>query len=188
MLEAAIVFLIQNDQAKVRCRCEDRTASPNDDLHMPGGDLTPVPRTLGRRQMRMQHGHSIETGSEPLPRLRSQTDLGHQHDRLPTKLDHLLDGADVNFRFPTSRDAVHQERLVRIGFHMADDRIERHLLFGIQRQVFHPLFAGNLVRLLLNSLCRCDDQASLSQRRDWPSRAANGVRQLARRPVLGTAA
>ena len=62
--------------------------------------------------MRVQDGHMIETCAKALTRLRREANLRDQHDGLPTKFDHFLDGLNVDFCFTAASDPMQQECLV----------------------------------------------------------------------------
>ena len=109
LLEAALVLLVDDDQAESVRWSEDGTAGADDDLHLPRGDAPPVAAALGVAEMTVQHGDIAAAAAEPLHRLRSQADLRHQDQRLLPLLDGLLDGAEVDFRLAAAGDAVQQE-------------------------------------------------------------------------------
>ena len=93
----------------------------------------PVPLSSG--QVTVQNGHSVEPRAKPLPGLRREADLRHQHDRLPAEPNHFFNGADVDFRFATAGHAVNEQCLVPPGVQRREYRIERRLLVSVQMPV-----------------------------------------------------
>ena len=91
LLERAFMFLVNDDQPQPPRRREDRRAGAHDHFHLARRDALPVPMTLDVAQMAVQHGHPIKPPAEPADRLRSEADLGNQHDRLAAPGHDLLD-------------------------------------------------------------------------------------------------
>jgi len=164
--------------------CSSSAASTDDDLHVTGGDLLPVPGSLSGSQVRVQYGDAVESGSEALTGLWGEADFGDQDDRLPPVLNNLLNRADVDFGFATAGDAMEQKRLVCVGIDMMLNRGKGLLLFGIESQVVDSLFAGDLVCFLLHTTGGGDDQAFFAKCRDRADGAANGFGEFPSVPVL----
>ena len=145
LFERAVVLFVQYDQAEIGRRCKNRAASADDDLDIAGGNLLPVPGPLGGGQMRMQYRDAIKPGAESLPRLRGQADFGNQHDRLPTKLNHFLNRANVDFGFAAAGDPVHQESSMRVRFDVLADGLSASFLFRIENQIGRAFLGRDLV-------------------------------------------
>ncbi len=172
------MLFVDDDQSQLRRRGEDRAPRADHDLHAACGNLLPVPVPLGVGQMAMQDGDRIESATESANRLRRKTDLGDQHDRLPTIADHLANRLDINFRLAASSHAMQQHRAMLPRALQTQNRVERLLLIGIELQV---LFArGRFGRwdTLRLSLANCTDQAFLSQRGQGGRPAIGGLRQF----------
>ena len=91
LLERAFMLLVNDDEPQPPRRREDRRAGAHDHFHLTRRDALPVPMTLDVAQMTVQHGHPIKPPAEPADRLRSEADLGNQHDRLAAPGHDLLD-------------------------------------------------------------------------------------------------
>ena len=134
LLESRLVLLIQDHQAQVRHRGEDRTASADDHLHLAVGNPLPLPMPFGVAEVAVQHGHPLEPRAEPLQGLRREADFRDQHDRLPAETDHLLDGLDVDFRLAAAGNPVDQDGLLPPAVQGLEDRLEGRLLVVVE----HP--------------------------------------------------
>ena len=85
--------------------------------------------------MAVQHGHAFESRAEAGRCLRRQADLGHQYDGLPPETKHLGDRLDVHFGLAAAGDSVDQDGLLAVALKRLVNRIERHLLSGVQLQM-----------------------------------------------------
>ena len=95
LLVAGLVLFIDDDDAQVRHRREDRRARADDHLAWPLRDLLPVAVPLGGGQAAVEDRDALEAGGEAADGLRRQRDLRHQHDRLLALLDHLADALEI---------------------------------------------------------------------------------------------
>ena len=101
LLVRGIVFLIDDDQADVRRRCENRRSAPDDHLRPAGGDRMPVLMPLGVLEPRMQNRHAGKASGEAPHRLGREGNLRHEHDGPLARRDDFLNrGCRVRF-FPT---------------------------------------------------------------------------------------
>lgn len=106
LFERALVLLVQHHQPEVWCGSENRALRPDDNLHVAVGDPLPLLVAIGVAEMAVQHRHTVEPRTKPLQRLWRKADLGHQHDRLPSKCGDLLASLEVDLGFAAARDAV----------------------------------------------------------------------------------
>src|SRR5207247_9151844 len=109
LLEAAFMFLVNDDQAKVAGRSEDGTASTDHHLHLAAANAPPVRSALAFAQMAVQHRDLAATTLEALDRLRRQADFRHQDEGLLALLERFLDGTQVQFRLAAAGHAEQQE-------------------------------------------------------------------------------
>ena len=130
LLERALVFLVDHDQAEPRSGSEDRRPRAHHHVHPARGDLPPLGVSLGCREVAVEHGHRAKPGTKPVAGLRGEADLGHEHDRLPAIRHGLLDGLQVDLRLAAARDAEEYDRLVPLGGHRVFDGDEAARLRG----------------------------------------------------------
>ena len=123
--------------------------------------------------MAVQHRDLPEPRAEALFGLRGEADFRHQHNRLPPEVEHFLDGLDVDFGLAAARDAVHQDRLVPARLERGQDRTERRLLVGIERQVRLPAHCRLDERARIDPLCFARQQPPFAQGPDRGQRAAD---------------
>ena len=86
-----------------------------------------MPMTLGRRQVTVQYGHSLEARLESPASLRSEADFRNQDDRLPAILQHLVDGLNVDFRLAAARHTMNHDRFVTPLAQRLQDRLQSGL-------------------------------------------------------------
>ena len=94
---------------------------------------------LGVAQVAVQDRHLAEAKPKPLDRLRRETDLRHQDNRLTPVADHLRDGLKINLGLAAAGHAVDEDRLVLLGSDGGEDDVEGLLLIRIHRQLGLPL-------------------------------------------------
>ncbi len=136
LLERRFVLLVQHDQPKVRRGGEDRAAGADHHRHGPLGDSLPVPVPLGVAEVAVKDRHCTESLAESFDRLRRETDFRHQHDRLPTEMDHLLNGLDVDLGLAAASHAVDEDRLMAARVHGVQHVPQRPLLIGVEDEMF----------------------------------------------------
>jgi len=107
LLEAVVVLFVQDDQAQLGQGGKHRRAGADHHLGGGGQHLPPGVVALAFREAAVVGPH---LGSQPRPKpihqLRGKADLGHQHQRRPSLLQHLGDHLQVHFRFPRTGDPV----------------------------------------------------------------------------------
>ena len=115
LLEALVVFLVDDDQAELGHRQHEGGARTDDDPGPAGCCGPPDPPPLGAGQVGMpgrRRGAEalLETG-EPLG---AQGDFGQQDDRLPALAQRLGDGLEIDFGLARSGDSFeHEGRIPR---------------------------------------------------------------------------
>ena len=124
LLERGLVLLVDHDQAQPRRGGEDGAAGPHDHAHVAGGDLPPLRVTFGRCQVAVQNGHASEACAEPVAGLRSEADLGHEHDRLLAVGERLLDRLQIDLRLAAASHAKEHDRLVSSAAERFEDRLQ----------------------------------------------------------------
>ena len=82
----------------------------------------------------VQQGDLPKSLHESLARLRRQTDLGHQHDRLATIGDDFVDRLHVDFGLAATGDAMQQDRLLFLEIEGLQDLTQCLPLIGTQSQ------------------------------------------------------
>ena len=98
LLVAAVVLLIQNDEAERTERREEGRPRPDDDVNQAGSGAAPGVVALAVGQCAVQHADATgETGSETGHGLRGQRDLGYERECLPSPGEHRGYGAQVDF-------------------------------------------------------------------------------------------
>jgi hypothetical protein len=132
LLVAAVVLLVDDDQAGVRQRREHRRARADDHprLATPGGGPDPCALAVGEARMQRMHGHA-EAGAEARQHLRRQADLRHQHQRLAATRQAVGDRLEVDLGLAAAGDAIQQQRREAVPGRGSLDRIDRGLLLGI---------------------------------------------------------
>ena len=139
LLERILMLLVDDDESEPRRRCEDGAACADDHADPARGDLPPLVVAFGGREVAVENGHAAEAGPEAVARLRRQTDLRHEHDRLLSSGERLLDGLQVDLRLAAAGHAEEHDRLVTAGPHGRDNGLECPRLRG--RQLIGPLVA-----------------------------------------------
>ncbi len=151
LFEGTVVFLIQHNQSQMRHRGKDGASRPDHHLHLAGGDLPPVPRPLGGRQITVQH-RSV--------------------------LDHLLNRLNIDFRFAAAGNAMQQNRLVFAALQRTAYHLQCRLLVRIQHKILASLGGLQRVAALFDADRCLPHQFLLAQRRDGCLCAASGPRQF----------
>ena len=104
------MLLVDDDQAEIFDRGEDRASCSDDNARPLIEDFTPLIVPLPFRKVAMENGHLVfdfcETAFKTIGSLRSQSDFGHENDGAFPRLDRLLDRLKIDFRLPAPGDAV----------------------------------------------------------------------------------
>ena len=91
----------------------------------------------------MEHRNAVtEVRTEAAHRLRRQRNFRDEDDGGLASRQRLLQGANVDLRFPAPRDAVEQKRYRRLPFYGFRYRIQRVRLGGVQRYVLRRIDCG----------------------------------------------
>ena len=89
LLVARLVLLVDDDRAEVLERREDRRARADGDALLAALEREPRVVALAVAQRAVQHGDLVaEHGAEAIDGLRRERDLGHEHDRRLSPLEH----------------------------------------------------------------------------------------------------
>ena len=104
------MLLVDDDQAEVGHRGEDRRAGPDADIGLAGAQPPPLVVALPGPQRRVKDRDPVaEPGAEPGDGLRREPDLGNQDDRPPPPLQGRLGGGQVDLGLAGAGDAVQQQ-------------------------------------------------------------------------------
>ena len=94
LLIAGFVLFVDDDNAHVFHRGEQRTAGANHHTGTSLADKIPLVEALTLRHAGMQHRHRVaETTTKAGNRLRCQRNLGNQHNSAAALLELIFDGA-----------------------------------------------------------------------------------------------
>ena len=92
LLVGGVVLLVDDDQAEVAERREDRRAGTDTDPGGPGTQSSPLVEPLALREPGVEHGDAVaEPGRDPADRLRGEADLGDEQDRAAAPVQRRLD-------------------------------------------------------------------------------------------------
>ena len=111
LLVAPVVFFVHHDGAQARNGSKDGRTRPDRHPLLARLELAPCVVALARRQPRVEHRHKVaERAPEPSDGLRRERDLGHQHDRAFSPVQHVPKELHVHQGLAGARDPVQQER------------------------------------------------------------------------------
>ena len=117
LLVGSVMFLIDNDEAKIRERQEKGRASADHQLHPSLAHRSPETPALGRRNVRVPlAGLGAEPLRDPLKKLFRQGDLRQEHQRLPASGNGFGNGLKVDLGLARTGYALHQSRRVSPPF------------------------------------------------------------------------
>ena len=109
LLEAGVVLLVDDDQAEVLERQEQRRAGADHDARLPGGGRAPGAAALGRGQRRMPlDRRAAEAPREAVHELAGERDLRQHDQRLAPLLQRAGHGLEVDLGLAGAGDAVEQ--------------------------------------------------------------------------------
>ena len=110
-LVGGVVLLVDDDQADVRERREQRGAGPHDQVRVAGPDPPPLVGALALAQRGVEHGDpGGQLGTEAVDDGRRQRDLGDQQEGRPARGERGGDGLDVDRGLAAAGHAVEEER------------------------------------------------------------------------------
>jgi hypothetical protein len=93
------VLLVDDDEAEVAERQEQRRARAHDELRLPLPQHPPCPPPLGHGDARVPLGGlRAEARLHPRQELRRQRDLGQEDERLPPRADALGHRLEIDLR------------------------------------------------------------------------------------------
>ena len=143
---AALVLLVDDDEAHVFQRRKDRRARADDHAHFAPADAPPLVIALSRGQARVQHRRVLaKARAEPHDHLRRQRDFRHEHDGRLAQLGRVAHGADEHLRLAAARHAVEQKRALPRR-HRGQERIEHVLLLVRELRVLRGQALHRAVR------------------------------------------
>ena len=126
LLEAGIVLFVDDDEAEIGVRQEQRRARTDHDTRFARRGPTPEASALGGRQRRVPFdGQAAEARLEAAHELAGERDLGQHDQRLPALLDRACDGLEINLRLAGARDAIEQRDGEIVPVDRRDERVHR---------------------------------------------------------------
>ena len=127
------MLLVDDDQAEIGERQEERGARPDDRARFAAGDRPPCAFALPRREAGMPlRGPRAETGREPVEELSGQRDLGQEHQRLPAQPQRLGDRLEIDLRLARAGDAFEQGGGEGAGGDAGGEIVGRGPLVGVE--------------------------------------------------------
>ena len=97
LLVRRVVLLVDDHEAEVAHRREDRRAGADDDPRLAARDAVALVAPLGLPERRVEDRDRVaEALPEPPDRLRGERDLGHEHDRAEAARERRLAGLEVH--------------------------------------------------------------------------------------------
>lgn len=107
LLEGVVMFLIDDDQARVLQRGEDGRARADDDAGTAGAGVQPGVEPLAVAEIGVQNMDRYPKASpEAGQRLGGKADLGYQHQRLAAGPEGALDRLQIDLGFAGTGDAI----------------------------------------------------------------------------------
>ena len=132
-LIAALLLLVQDDQAHVFQRGEDGGPGAQHHLDLAPADTLPLVVALRHPQGAVEHGHLVpKTGGEPPHHLGRQHDLRHQDHGPPPPAQYFLNQTEIDLGLAAAGDALEQHRLRLPGLRQGPDTLKGRLLFLIE--------------------------------------------------------
>ena len=105
------MLLVDDDQADLGQRGENRQAGPDHEIDRSGPDPAPLVRPLAVAQARVEQGDSdVQLGPQAIDDRQGQGDLGHEQEARPAELEGRRDRLDIDGRLAAARHPVEQER------------------------------------------------------------------------------
>lgn len=104
------MFLVDDDEPEICHGREQRAARTYDDMRPALANEVPLIEALARRKTRMQNRDVIRKASpEPAHRLGREGYLGNEHDGGLSRLQGLVNGAQVHLGLARARDAIEHD-------------------------------------------------------------------------------
>jgi len=109
LLEAAVVFFVDDDEAEVGVGEEEPGAGADDDARFTGGDCLPQAAALGAGQCGVPFDRrAAEAGLEAAEELARQCDFGKHNENLPALLQSTCNRLEVDFGLTGAGYAIEQ--------------------------------------------------------------------------------
>jgi hypothetical protein len=182
LLEAGLMRLVDDDQAEIGVRKEQRGAGADDDPRLAMGDRPPGAAALRLAKARMPGDRFLaEAGGEALQERLGQCDFGEQDQDLPSVPKRLRDRFEIGLGLARAGHAVEQEGGEVAGADRFDETRRRGLLRFFQQGwiEFGVRSREGIVDRDLDRL----DRAHLDQPADHPVRNAGDQGELADQPL-----
>ena len=129
LLVRGVVLLVDADHAEVGHRREQRRARTDDDGRRPGRDSLSLVAPLRVRERRVENRDAVaEARPQASDGLRSEGDLGDEHDRAAAARERVCAGLEVDLGLAAPRGAVEQEERMLSCVDCLADACERRLL------------------------------------------------------------
>ena len=130
---AGLVLLVDDDEAQVAERAEERRAGAHDHARGTAGDHVPLVQTLAGRKTRMEHSDRLaKARAEAADGLSRQRDLGHKHASRAAGRQHALNRRKVDLGFAGTGDAVDKDH-VAVGIEACALNLREGLLLAIRK-------------------------------------------------------
>ncbi len=131
LLERSVVLLVDDDEAELGERQEQRRARADDDADQAFGDAAPDRAPLGAAHFGMpQRRRAAEAATEALDPLRRQRDFGQQDQRLRAGAQRFGDRLEIDFGLARAGDAFEQGDAEAAVAHRAAQTIGGARLIG----------------------------------------------------------
>ena len=127
------MLLVDDDQAEVADRGEDRRARADADLRLAAAQALPLVEALAVGEGAVEDGEAVaEAGAEAGDGLRGEADLGDQDDRPAAAGERRLDRRQVDLGLARAGDAVEELLAGRVGLAVErrDEGVDGGLLLG----------------------------------------------------------
>src|ERR1700693_1229044 len=136
LLVTALVRLVDDQQAQVLERREDRAARADDDVDLPALRGVPRVESLALRKPRVQHGDALaERALETARGLGGQRNLRNEDDRSPAFRNRSRDRPDVYERLAATGDALQEKFREATALDGGANCLDRNGLFGRGRKI-----------------------------------------------------
>ena len=129
LLVRGVVLLVDADHAEVGHGREQRRARADDEGRRPGHDSLSLVAPLRVRERRVENRNAVaEARPQASDGLRSEGDLGDEHDRAAAARERVCAGLEVDLGLAAPRGAVEQEERMLSCVDCLTDACERRLL------------------------------------------------------------
>ena len=139
LLERRLVLFVEDDEAEVLQRREQRRTRADCDARLALQQALPLAAALRVGEAAVQHRDIGETRREATDRLRRQRDLGHEHDAGAAARADFFEDAKVDLGLAAAGDAVQQERAMHARLDRRRDLVDGLLLLLVEH-VAHRCF------------------------------------------------